>query len=81
MVDWQITAKTIFCEAVDDEVTVLVQKSGEARCTGCRKYDHPNDITRRLVKEKTLKLKRPLKCEGEECPRVTGYKKQIMAEK
>ncbi len=81
MTDWQITAKTIFCDAVDDEVTVLVQKSGDARCTGCRKYDNPNDITRRLVKEKTRKLKRPLKCEGEECPRVTVYKKQIMAEK
>jgi len=81
MTDWQITAKTIFCEAVDDEVTVLVQKSGAARCTGCRKYDHPNDITRRLVQQKTRKLKRAIKCEGEDCPRVTGYKKQIESEK
>ena len=80
MIDWQITAKTIFCEAVDDEVTVLVQKSGAVHCTGFRKYDQPNDITRTLVKEKTRKLKRPIRCEGESCSRVTGYKNQIMAE-
>jgi hypothetical protein len=81
MTDWEITAKTIFCEAVDDEVTVMVQKSGAARCTGCRKYNQPNDFTRTMVKEKTRRLKRPIKCEGEDCPRVTGYKDQIVAEK
>ncbi len=81
MTDWQITAKTIFCEAVDDEVTVLVHKNGTAHCTGCSKYDQPNDITRTLVKEKTRKLKRAIQCEGEECPRVTGYKNQIQTEK
>ena len=81
MTDWQITAKTIFCEAVDDEVTVMVQKNGDTRCTGCRKYNQPNDITRTLVKEKNRKLKRTIKCEGEDCPRVTGYKNQILAEK
>ena len=81
MANWQITAKTIFCDAVDDEVTVLVPKSGPVRCTGFRKYGQPNDITRNLVKEKTRKLKRIIKCEGETCPRVTEYKNQILAEK
>ena len=81
MPDWQITAKTIFCEAVDDEVTILLQKSGEARCTGFRKYDQPNEITRTLVNQKTRRLKRSIKCEGENCLRVTGYKNQILAEK
>jgi hypothetical protein len=81
MTDWQITAKTIFCEAVDDEVTILLYKDGTARCTGSRKYNQPNDITRTLVKEKQSKLKRHIQCEGEDCPRVSGYKNQIMAEK
>jgi hypothetical protein len=81
MTDWQITAKTIFCEAVDDEVTVVVLRSGTVHCTGYRKYEQPNDITRTLVKEKTHRLKRAVKCEGEDCPRVTGYKNQILAEK
>jgi TATA-box binding protein (TBP) (component of TFIID and TFIIIB) len=80
MTDWQITAKTIFCEAVDDEVTVIVHKNGTVHCTGCRKYDQPNDITRTLVKEKIRKLKRAIKCQGEGCLRVTEYKNKIQTE-
>jgi hypothetical protein len=80
MTDWQITAKTIYCDAVEDEVTVLVYKNAPTRCTGCKKYHEPNQITRRVIKEKTRRLKRPLKCEGEQCPRVTQYKVSIMAE-
>jgi hypothetical protein len=78
--DWQITAKTIYCEAVDDEVTILVYRDAPTRCTGYRKYESPNDITRRTVKQKTRRLKRPIKCEGEGCPRVMQYKEQITAE-
>ena len=80
MTEWQITAKTIFCEAVDDEVTVIVHKNGTVHCTGYRKYNQPNDITRIHVKEKTRKLKRVIKCQGEGCPRVTEYKNQIQTE-
>ena len=25
MVDWQVTAATVFCEEVDDEVTIIVK--------------------------------------------------------
>ena len=34
MVDWQVTATTIYCDAVDDDVTLLVYKDGSAKCTG-----------------------------------------------
>jgi hypothetical protein len=80
MTDWQITAKTIYCDAVDDEVTVIVHKDGSTRCTGCKKYEQPNDITRQSIREKTRRLKRPIKCEGEKCPRVTEYRISILAE-
>lgn len=80
MTGWQITAKTIFCDAVDDEVTVLIYKDGSTRCTGHRKYDEPNDITLQTIKEKTRKLKRPVKCEGEGCPRVIQYREKILTE-
>ncbi len=80
MTDWQITAKTIYCDAVDDEVTVIVNKDGSTRCTGFKKYEQPNDITRRSIREKTRKLKRPVKCEGEQCPRVTEYRISILVE-
>jgi hypothetical protein len=32
MVDWQITAATIYCDDVDDEVTVIVNRDGSVRC-------------------------------------------------
>jgi hypothetical protein len=79
MTDWQITAKTIFCEAVDDEVTVMVYKNASARCTGCKKYSEPNAITQATIKEKSRRLQRPIKCEGENCARVTAYKTAILA--
>ena len=80
MTDWQITAKTIFCESVDDEVTVIIHKNGLTRCTGSQKYNQPNDITLAVVRQKTGRLKRPIKCEGEPCSRTSQYKNQILAE-
>jgi hypothetical protein len=80
MANWQITAKTLYCEAVEDEVTVLVYKNGSTLCTGCKKYEKPDSITLGLIREKTKNLKRTIKCEGEPCPRVTQYKEKILAE-
>jgi TATA-box binding protein (TBP) (component of TFIID and TFIIIB) len=80
MTDWQTTAKTIYCDAVDDEVTILIFKNFSVHCTGCKKYTELNDITQNIIKEKNHKLKRTIKCEGEQCPRVTGYKENILAE-
>jgi TATA-box binding protein (TBP) (component of TFIID and TFIIIB) len=80
MTAWKITAKTIYCEAVDDEVTLLIHSNGVMRCTGCRKYNEPNSITRSAIREKTRRLKRGIQCEGETCTRVTQYKGKILAE-
>ena len=80
MPDWQMTAKTVFCDGVDDEVTWLVYRDGTARCTGCLKYGQPNDITRRVIREKTRRLKRAVRCEGENCPRISVYKDQLFSE-
>ncbi len=80
MPNWQITAKTIFCDAVDDEVTVMVYKDGSTRCTGYKKYTEPNDITRQTIKQKIRRLKRPIKCQGEQCSNVTQYREKILSE-
>jgi hypothetical protein len=80
MTNWQITAKTIYCDAVDDEVTLMIYKDGSSRCTGCKKYDEPDDITLKMVREKSRRLKRRIKCEGEGCPRLGGYREKILAE-
>lgn len=34
MVDWRVTATTIYGDAVDDDVTVLVYEDWSTRCTG-----------------------------------------------
>ena len=80
MTDWQITAKTIYCEAVEDEVTVMVYKNSTVRCTGCKKYTEPTAITIVAIKEKSRCLQRPIKCEGESCGRVTAYKEAILSQ-
>ncbi len=80
MTNRQITAKTIFCDAVDDEVTVLVYKDGSTRCTGFKKYNQPNSITLGLIRKKARQLKKPIKCEGEQCFRQSQYKNKILAE-
>jgi hypothetical protein len=80
MPGWQVTAKTIYCEAVEDEVTILVYRDGSTRCTGFKKYTEPNDMTRQVLKAKKKSSRHPLRCEGERCPRVTQYKEKILAE-
>ncbi len=80
MTDWQLTAKTIFCDAVGDEVTIMVRRNGSTTCTGCKKYSRPDAVTRRIIARRVARLKRPVKCEGEPCARTTRYTQKIMAE-
>ena len=38
MVSWQVTATTVHCTTVNDEVTLMVFKDGTTKCTGYKKY-------------------------------------------
>lgn len=80
MVNWQITATTIDCDAVDDETTILVYKDGSVKCTGYHKYSQPNKETVNLLNEKNKQLDRNLACEGPECFRVIQYRDKLLAE-
>lgn len=80
MADWQITAATIYCDDVDDEVTVIVNMDGSVRCVGFGKYSEPGKDTAGLIKEKSRRLKRQLKCTGPECNRITDYRDRLFAE-
>ncbi len=80
MVNWQVTATTIYCDAVDEEVTIMVYKDGTARCVGYKKYRHPSRETAKLLKEKGKRLKTEPKCNGPECPQVTQYRDKLFAE-
>ncbi len=80
MVNWQVTATTIYCDAVDDEVTLLVYKDGSAKCTAYTKYGKPDKGTLNLLKKKSNQLKRHLECEGPECRWVIQYRDKLFAE-
>lgn len=70
MVDWEVTATTIFCDSVNDEVTIIVSGDGAVKCTGWQKYDKP-------VKE----AGKQRKCAGENCDAVKQYRDKLMGEK
>ena len=76
---WQITAITIYCDAVDDEVTIMVDKDGTT-CTGYSKYSEPGKEAAKLLKSKSKQLKRQLQCEGLDCYRVVKQKDKLIAE-
>jgi len=80
MVDWQVTAATIFCEDVDDEVTIIVHRDGAVQCVGFARYGKPDKDTAGLLKQKSRRLRRRLECTGPKCRRVTGYRDRLFAE-
>jgi len=80
MVNWKITAATIFCDNVDDEVTLLVYNDGAVKCVSCPKYLQPDKETAKIIKEKSKRLKRQVACAGSGCTRVTQYRDRLLAE-
>ena len=81
MVDWEVTATTIFCEAVDDEVTLIVSQDGTVKCTGRDKYTAPTKETARTLKKKSRELGRKLACQGVGCARITQYRDGMLGKK
>jgi hypothetical protein len=79
MTDWQLTATTIFCEAVADEVTILVSPAWTVKCTGMLKYTSNRNASLDLVK-RSLAMRKSLDCKGIECPNITGYVLKLQAE-
>ena len=79
MVDWQVTAKTIHCDAVDDEVTIIVYQDWSTRCTGFHKYTESREEQLNLVR-KSLQMRFALECEGVLCTRVAEYKQKLQDE-
>jgi len=80
MANWQVTATTIHCDAVDDEVTIIVHRDGSAKCVSFARYGNPDKDAAGLMKKKSQQLKRELRCEGPECSCVTGYRDKLFAE-
>lgn len=81
MTGWQVTATTIYCDAVDDDVTLMVDKDWNVKCTGFSKYSSKlNKETAGILKRKAKRLGRNLKCEGPQDSRVTDYRDKLKAQ-
>ena len=78
--DWQVTATTINCDAVRDEITIMVYPDGTAKCASYLKYGTTDKKTLANLEKRAKKLGITSKCEGPQCQRVTGYCDKIMAE-
>jgi hypothetical protein len=77
----KLTAKTIYCDAVDDDVTIMIYKDWRTKCTGYEKYGEGlNKETAQVLKKKAKRLGRNLECEGPQDHRVTDYRDRLMAE-
>ena len=74
MTDWKLTATTIFCEDIDEEVTIMVYKDGKTRCTG---YDL---FTKLNADVKSKKVSSDIECHGPVCRRVAEYKDKLFSE-
>ena len=81
MTDWQVTATTIYCDAVDDNVTLIIDKDWNVQCIGYKKYVTNSDKeTAVMLRRKSRRLARNLKCEGPQDFRVTDYRDRLIAE-
>jgi len=81
LVNWQVTATTIYCDAVDDDITLMVYKDRSTRCVGYKKYiESITKETAKELKKRAKKLGRELRCEGPECSRVIAYRDGVFAE-
>ena len=80
MVDWEVTATTIYCDAVDDEVTLIIYKDLSTKCTGYSEYGKPGKEILSLLKKKGKQLGRHLECTGPECYHLIQYKEKLLDE-
>ena len=80
MTNWQITATTIYCNAIDDDVTIQVYKDWSVKCCSYDKYHQPGKELLKLLKQKSQQLSRPLECTGPQCSYVIQYKDKLFAE-
>jgi len=75
---WAITAKKLWCELIEDYVTLTVTKEWLAKCTWFLKYKARTGQNaprmNNTVREKINK------CAGPDCPVVTKYRDRLMAE-
>ncbi len=78
--NWQITATTIHCDRVDDNVTIMISGDWTYRCAWYQRYKQKAiDGGQSGFDRKTRE--RIQKCTGPDCPYVIGYRDRLIREK
>jgi hypothetical protein len=81
MVNWKVTATTIYCDLVDADVPITVFKDWSTKCGFyIRHSPKKNENTAKIQENKRQKLNDKLGCDGPECSRVTEYRDKLFAE-
>ncbi len=81
MVDWEVTATTVYCDDVDDEVTIIVSGNGNVKCTGAQKYAPSQKEAARELKKKSRQKGKTLLCKDASCAKLTGYRDELLKKK
>jgi hypothetical protein len=81
MIDWELTATTIYCEDIDDEVTIIVSQDGTVKCTGAQKYASVNKQAVQELKKKSQQKDRILLCKDTTCSKITKYRDELLKKK
>jgi hypothetical protein len=72
MVNWQVTAATLRCDVVGEEITLLVYKDWSVKCTVYSKFA--------ATRNKPRKSDNRLRCEGTQCKVASDYLKKLQSE-
>ncbi len=73
MVNWQITATTVRCDVVGEDVTLIVYKDWSVKCTGFTKYGKASDSVNNRNRPNNM-------CEGTDCRLAQQYRQKLQAE-
>lgn len=79
-VDWELTAITVYCDRVKDDITLIVYKDSSTKCTGYSKYSSATIIASGIARGKDGRPLQEVRCEYPECRILAQYKEKIFSE-
>lgn len=77
-VAWKVTATTLYCEAIGDDVTIMLYKDGTIKCTGSAVAGNGAQARARRMKDKSKALGRELAClSPQPCAMTSCFENEI----
>lgn len=77
--NWQVTATTIHCDLVDEDVAIMVNGDWTYRCAWYQRYKQKAIDGGQGGFDRSIR-DRIRKCTGPDCSYVTGYRDKLMKE-